>query len=783
MANNGVHRSGDGSAHERSLQDYLAIILRGKWIVFGVFLAVLGATILFTKIVDPVYKASAQVLLNTKELQSTIFLDAVRPDGVKNITQNELAILSSTSLTDTVAQRLIDQRYLEPETTRPIPITLVQTGDGSSDSIAPLKEVSGLISEVIDFDPVRESDVITISAKSKDPVEAALIANTFAESYRDRNVYMSRAKTRSFREFLDQQAASKKKELSDIEDNLQAYMEKQGIVSLDEESKNTIEKLSELEAQRDATEIELKKLKNTLASYQEQLPQQETNVARVMAEASDPYIRLLQEQIAKLEVQRDVTMAQNPTSVSREILNERVKEIESQIAQLTARLQKRTDTFLSNLTPQSGTGQDAASYLKSVKQKIIETAIEVQSLEAKKKALEEVIQQYERQFDRIPQKSLDLARLQRARTSDEKLYLMLQEKFNEANITEQSNIGYIEIIERASIPIKPSSPKLLINIAIGIVLGLGLGLVVVFVKEFLDVRIQSPEELKRHGYTPLAAVVGMDRELQKLTTGGGRIVGGETARKGLDPHLITYSYPFSSVAESYRQVRTHLQFARQGAIPRVVVVSSPAPGEGKSTTAANLAIAVAQNGRKVLLIDADLRKPSLDRLFGLKKEPGLSDLLTARVTLPSAIQKTVVENLSVMVCGTIPPNPAEVLGSEKMRALVEQARSDYDVVLFDSSPVLAVTDPAVLATLSDGVILVVSAGKTTLEELQHGVELVEAVGGKILGVILNNLDLKRAYGIAYRKARGGSYGGYSAKAYVRARSGQDNDGHGVHHKV
>jgi capsular exopolysaccharide synthesis family protein len=782
MASNPGHRSGNGAAHERTFQDYIAIILRGKWIVFGVFLAVLGATILFTKLVDPVYKASSQVLLNTKEVQSAIFLDAVRPDGVKNITQNELAILNSSSLADTVAQRLIDQKFLDPVSKRRIPCIVPPKGEGNPDSAAPLREVSGAISEAIDFDPVRESDVITIAAKSKDPQEAALIANTFAESYRDRNVYMSRSKTRSFREFLDAQAASKKKELGDIENNLQAYMERQGIVSLDDEAKTTIDKLSQLEAQRDAAEIDLKKLRNTLASYQEQLPQQETNVARVMAEASDPYIRLLQEQIAKLEVQRDVTMAQNPSSVGREMLNDKVKEIESQIAALTARLQKRTDTFLSNLTPQSGSGQDAASYLKSVKQKILEAQIEVQSLEAKKKALEEVIQQYERQFDRIPQKSLELARLKRAQQSDEKLYLMLQEKFNEANITEQSNIGYIEIIERASVPIRPASPKLLINLAIGVVLGLGLGLVVVFVKEFIDVRIQSPEELKRLGFSPLAAVVGMDRELQKLTSGG-KIVAGQGTKRGLDVHLITHSYPFSSVAESYRQIRTHLQFGNQGNIPRVVVVSSPAPGEGKSTTVANLAIALAQNGRKVLLIDADLRKPSLDALFSVKKEPGLSEVLVSRATATGAIQKTLVENLSILVCGAIPPNPAEVLGSEKMRALLEQVRADYDVILLDSSPVLAVTDPAVLATYADGVIMVVSAGKTTQDELQHSVEAMEAVGGRVLGVVLNNLDLRRAYGVYYRKARGGNYGGYSAKAYGRAKSGQDNDGRSVQHNV
>ncbi|MCK5572329.1 MAG: polysaccharide biosynthesis tyrosine autokinase, partial [Bacteroidetes bacterium] len=512
---------------------------------------------------------------------------------------------------------------------------------------------------------VRESDVITITAKSGNAQESALIANTYAESYRDRNIYMSRAKTRAFKEFLEVQAREKRRELEETESALQTYMERQGIVSLDEEARKVIDQLAELEANRDATDISLRQLRNTLASYQEQLPQQETNVARLIGEASDPYIRLLQEQLAKLEVQRDVIVAQNPSIVGREIVNEKVREIDYQISALRLKLQKETDNFLRTLTPAvAGSPGDAAGYLKSIKQKIIETQIQVQALESKKIALKDAIRQYEVKFERIPRKSVELARLQRTRLSNEKLYLMVEEKFNEANITEKSNIGYVEIIERAAVPIKPASPKMFINLAIGIVIGLGLGMVVVFTREYLDVRIHSPEDIKRRDLVPLGTVVSMDGELLRLS---GQQPSGNGNRK-VDSHLVTLAFPFSSIAESYRQIRTNLQFAKTNHAMQAILVTSSIPGEGKSTSASNLAVAFAQAGKKVLLVDGDLRMPNLNVEFRVKKDPGLMEYLSGKAGLDAVIQKPKVDNLSVVTCGKLPPNPAELLGSENMRA-------------------------------------------------------------------------------------------------------------------
>ncbi len=740
-------RSSGGVTQERTFQEYLAVMLRGKWIIVITFFVVLLATLLFTKLMDPVYQATAKVLLNPTELRGSLFLDAGRADGVKNIVQNELAILGSRALADSVAERLRRKRYLAEGSPEMIPSVIPPGNMSTPDSLAPRELVAGRVIGAIEFDPVRDSDIITITARSKNAREAQILANIFAEGYRDRNIYMSRAKTRSFREFLEAQAREKRKSLEEVENSLQGYMENQGIVSLDDESKRMIDQLAQLEAQRDATDINLKELQNILASYLQQLPQQETNVARVVGEASDTYIKQMQDQLAKLEVNRDMTVVQNPSATGREMLNERVKEIDQQIAALRLKLQRRTDDYLRTLTPAQG---DAAGYLKNVKQKIVEAEITVQSLQAKKNALNEAIAEYERKFDRIPAKSVQLARLQRSRLSNEKLYLMVEEKFNEANITEQSNTGYIEIIERAAVPFSPSSPKTLVNLMLGSVIGLFLGVLLAFVKEYLDVRVQTPEELKRRGFVPFAPIMNMDPEIERLGRGDKL-----TAKdKAVDPHLITLSFPFSSIAESYRQMRTNLQFARVGEPLRTLLVTSPAPGEGKSTTACNLAIAFAQTGKRVLLVDADLRRPTLDAKFMLKKEPGLTEFVTGKQPLTAVIQHTKVENLHAMCSGEIPPNPAELLGSEAMRDIIEKISRQYDIVVFDSSPILAVTDAAVVSTMVDGTLVVVSAGKTRLQDLDQATELLEGVGGKVTGVVLNNFDPHHAYGV-YRQ--GGRY--------------------------
>lgn len=196
--------------------------------------------------------------------------------------------------------------------------------------------------------------------------------------------------------------------------------------------------------------------------------------------------------------------------------------------------------------------------------------------------------------------------------------------------------------------------------------------------------------------------------------------------------------PKSPIAEQFRTIRTNIQFSSIDQELQTIIVTSSGPAEGKSTTTANLAVVFAQQGKRVLLIDSDLRKPTVHYTFRLENHVGLSNVLTRQSTLQEAVKETAQEKLWVLSSGPIPPNPSELLGSKGMQVLLEQAKEEYDVIILDTPPVLAVTDAQVLSNIADGVVLVVSSGKTETESAKKAKELLDSAKAKILGVVLNN---------------------------------------------
>lgn len=202
--------------------------------------------------------------------------------------------------------------------------------------------------------------------------------------------------------------------------------------------------------------------------------------------------------------------------------------------------------------------------------------------------------------------------------------------------------------------------------------------------------------------------------------------------------LISMSSPKSPIAEQFRTIRTNIQFTSVDEEVKTIIVTSAGPAEGKSTTTANLAVVFAQQGKRVLLIDADLRKPTVHYTFRKENHVGLSNVLTRQATLDEAVQTTSQDNLYVLPSGPIPPNPSELLGSKGMQSMLQLAKNEYDVIILDSPPVLVVTDAQVLSNITDGVVLVVSAGKTEVESAKKAKELLDSAKAKILGVVLNN---------------------------------------------
>jgi tyrosine-protein kinase Etk/Wzc len=741
------------------IRDYPAVLLRGKWFIFIATALTVLAAFLFTRLREPTYQASAAVLIQTRLAETGGFFLAVGGSAIaQNIRQNELEILRSQSLAEAVARRLISQMYHDSAARQKIEIIKPNKKDIGKRTIATVAEVTERLMLDVDFMTVRESDVIKIITKSKSARESALLANLYVEEYYNRSLYKSREKSRALREFLQTQTSEQRTNLERVENALQGYMENKGIVSLDEESRRMIGQLSDLEAARNITDVSLQTLERTFASYAQEIPAQEQLLSSFIGGASDPYIRNLQEQLATLEVQRDVAVSKNPALEGKEIFGDRLKEIDAQIRAIQQKLQERTKEYIATLVPAAASPdqsqQSPSSYLRHVKQKMVELQVEIQASRAKKDALTRSINEYEREFERIPGRNIQYARLERGRLAAEKLFLVLNDKLNDATIAEQSQIGYIDIIDRATVPIEPSSPNLFLNLAIGLGLGLFLGVAFVVAREYRDVRIHTPEELRLKGYAASAVVTDMDDEVRRL--GGNKVL----SRYGrpVDPHLITLADSFSPVAEAYRKLRTNVQFDRSDRRPQTILVSSPNRGEGKSTTAANLAAAFAQSGKMTLLVDCNLRKPQIHRMFDLFQAPGLSELLTNKAGHESVVQVTTQRQLHVLCAGAIPHNPAELLSSTNMQDLLEQARLEYDAILLDTPPILAVADASVVSTFVDCQIVVIAAGQTRMEELERSIDILTGVSSVMPKFVLNKFDQLHAYGISYTRSGYGYYG-------------------------
>jgi non-specific protein-tyrosine kinase len=296
----------------------------------------------------------------------------------------------------------------------------------------------------------------------------------------------------------------------------------------------------------------------------------------------------------------------------------------------------------------------------------------------------------------------------------------------------ERGVNVLEVIEEAPLPAAPVGSGGMMQVLLAAAIGLVLALGAAFLLEYLDDTVKSPEDMARTtGLTTLGAIT--------------RIAGESPSEK-----LVTVRHPKSPISEAYRVMRTNLQFSTLDQSLKSLVITSPSPMEGKSTTMANLGVVMAQAGKSVILVDSDLRRPMLHKIFGLPNKEGLTDaLLQDESMLDGHFQETGIENLRVLTSGPLPPNPSELLGSQRMQHLVKQLEKEADIVLFDTPPALPVTDAAVLATQADGVLMVADAGKTRRSAARQAVEGLRKVGVNLLGFAVNRLPLRGSGGYYY----------------------------------
>jgi capsular exopolysaccharide synthesis family protein len=710
-------------------------------------LIVFTTSIFYIFTTRPIYEATTVVMIKESKTDPSSFVFDFGMTGSKQQLQNEIEVLNSFNLHDQVVQSLIGDgsahrlalfgtRYVRKRY-RLIDYLFEWIGQDNETLIAPENmdfiqriEIVEELRENTTTSSVREADVLKIAVISTDSSEAIFLANRISKTYRNLDLAGGQGELSFVLTFLDSQIVKYEQRLAQVELNLQLFQSENSIYSLDGSADLLLQDLTDYESTYYTNVAELQVAQERVKYLKSQLSESETALMDEITNTNNPMIVALRGKIAELEAQKVQQMVDegwNEESLQARDYNRRIAEMKSKLTNITESL------ILSGWSE-----EDPFAASQEIFNKIVEQEVEVHAIGSRSEEYKKLVHRMSERLNDLPGQTLQYARLERELKLNENLYLTMKQKYEESRITEAGQMGKVRILDPALVAEKVK-PNKKISLLVGVLLGLGLGIGYALLREFMDNTVKAVEQLERKGLTVLGIIPDMHHHV------GGAIKkpiknpskGGTDFRR----RLITYEDPKSPISESYRSLRTNISYATADKKIKSLLISSPQPGEGKSTTTANLAIAFAQLRKRTLLIDADLRKPVQHNVFDLQRGPGLSEYLIGEIhDINSLIHPTKVENLFLISAGGLPPNPSELLGSERMSAMVDQLEQDWDMVLFDSPPIVAVTDASMISGEIDAIAMVVKAGQTDRAAVDRALDTIRNVRAPLVGVILNGAN-------------------------------------------
>jgi len=746
---------------EVSLQDYIRILYRGRWIIIVSLVIISAATIYLTFTAPPQYESSVLIMLAGKaEQASMIFQNPVMPQNYLKV-NNEIEVIRSRYLARRVIKALRyadfsdslyilgnkqygDQRPQLRPALASIKNKVMGLLTGATEPVASVadtlnRQLACKLLGGMQVEPIRDTEAIRLTVTSVDAAEAALLANTIAREYRLLDREYSLTDVVEVKNFLEDQIAKIQRDLTISEEALQHYQEQEGVFGLDETAQTLIDQLSTFEATYYGSKAELEVTQRELENQEKEMNAREKWAIDESMNTTNPLIFQLRQAIAELEARKIAAM----TSQGYDEGSEGIQELNSRIDDFKGRLYEESH----KLTNMGLSPEEQSEISLDLMKKVLNNRISVMALSAKARAYKKLVDQYADKLEQLPEKSIQYARLDRERQVNEKYYMLLKTKYQEARIKEASQISSIRIVDPAIPPESPVKPRKKLNLLLGIFLGLGLGVGITFLREYFDHSIRDIEDLKKYGLATLVIVPDINTKLaiEKVPHENGM----PATEYSLKERLVTHYDPKSSVAEAYRSLRTQIQYLNPDQPIRSLVISSPGPGDGKSTTIVNLGITFSNLGKRVLLIDADLRKPVQHRVFDIAPNPGLTDWVRDDLSQQEIVRETGIDNLFVITCGDIPPNPSEILASRKLHTFIEQLKAEFDLILLDSPPIIAVTDASILAKLTDAIFMVVRAESTDERILKRSIEQLSQINCNLAGAILNDVNVTKGYSSYY----------------------------------
>ena len=713
---------------EINLTDYINVIIRYKWLVLSIFITVFIVAIVYTAKAPRIYKATSKILIEENMSENMILGSFGKQQSSIN---NKIQILKSRPVLAAVHEILKRDKSYDS-----FPIAHLEGGNST-----------GYLSAHLEVETEREADVLIVNFKSTNPEEARAAANAIVYALQEQDTNYARTAFRTAREFLEAQLEEADRRLRIAEEDLRSYKIEHSISLLSEETQALIEKSSDMEANLSGATAEYSVAKEHLLFLEKELEKQDKVVSDVNTILSTPLLEQLKSEI--VENQRSYVNYLTKSGYSKD--HPQLIELKNAIESAKAKL----STEIDRITKIKAGSSDPLKYRAELISDIAKAKIEENILSAKVRSLKEAVENYNTSMARLPDTEVELARLTRNFSINEKIYSMLIEKFEDAKIVEKSKIGNVRIIEEALTPENPISPNKKMNMLIAIVLGAGMGFGVALLLHSLDSKIRTFDDVRKFiGFKVLGTIPYIHKPDSELDEIENQIKLAKDSEKEkliqiknqIEARLVTNYSPKSSASESFRILRTNILAKLDLSKSNAILITSSGPKEGKSTTQANLATALAQMDSKVILIDLDLRRPMVHKMFGLEKDNGMSDFLMDKtVKIDSIIRSSKIKNLDLITSGHVPPNPSELISSKRMDEVLDILKEKYDYILLDAPPVIAVTDSMILAKKVDLVNITVRVGQADKKVVKRTKELLENVGVTTAGAIINGINPQKYY--------------------------------------
>ena len=695
-------------AYDLNLREYWRTVRKRKVIIIFTIVMLTLFSFIFSILgrPTPIYRTSASVKVEKSASVTGLYIQAVSFSST-NYMETQMSMIKSYFIMEMVAKKM----------------GLIPAGISSDDARNTpryLRVILGLKGSV-ETEQEGNSDIISITTTSEDPKQAQRLANTVAQVYKDQHALDLNKRAIDAKGFIEGQVIVTREKLQKSENAVKDFRETNRMVSLGSQSSGLVSQFSDLEMKtnRDlATYSKIKEIAKALARAEDSPLSSKTIF--YFEEASGPY-RALNDRLVQLMLDRDVLLINYTENFTQVI------ELKKQIHEIITSMKAQLDAQQQNLSQ----------------------AISM---------MQEQLKNLDNQLKELPTKGLELARLEREVGVDREIYIMLEKQYQQSLIQNAEKIEEVQIVKPALEPSSPiNPPQTTATTGLGFVLGIILGLVFAFLIEAFDTSIGAVEDVEEFlGVHVLGIVPFTDFDELKITIQ-------EKLGKDIDEdqlwrsaRLISHFAPKTTSAESYRALRTNINFVKLENDIKTILVTSSSPQEGKTTASINLAITMAQAGNKVLLVDGDFRRPMISKIFGIPSLPGLTDvilgnyawrdvvrsitdIMMGKMTMEEVIVNPGLDNLYIISCGTIAPNPAELVSTRTNADFIKESHEEYDFVIIDGPPVLAATDAAIWGTKADGVIIVYQVGKVARGALKRAKAQLDNVKARIIGVVLNGL--------------------------------------------